>query len=598
MALNGPAAAAPTPLPKKQLLVLAVININDAFAMNVIWPFLPFFVVFTGMAADEGSAGTYVGIMASSYSLAGFLSSFAWGVASDRFGRRPVLLLGLCGSVGAMLMLAFARSYAAGVAARVLSGLLNGNLGVTKTYLGEITDESNRPAGFSVLGLVWGVASIVAPVVGGFLADPHTAYPGSPLDTALLRRFPYALPCFVSCAVGLFSILGGLFLLPESPRWLARRAAKLTRRRAAAADAAASTAKSGGTAAGSGATYVQLVAPRKDVVRSASTQSYHRLEDARERVAGAGGEGEEEVDELEEVDVRDEAASARLQGREAGRSGEEQVGDSSEESTAEGAPPGDNSAVSELAESLRLVRDARVLVPCSCYGLIALQYTIFDEVLPVFAREERALGGLGFSSSGIGIMLAIQGVVTLVYQLLFYPPMAARFGLKAMFRGATLWAVPAFLATPATPMLAAIGAAPMWAALALLMTAKAVLDVIVFTSVMVTIANSAPSHQLGAANGLGQSLAAFARAVGPVSGGLLWAASTQWHFPMHSWAVFVAMAAVGGVLLVVSRRLPNDAPRRSGGEASSNLMASEEEEEDAAAAAAAARDDSLAKVWD
>lgn len=79
--------------------------------------------------------------------------SYCRGAVSDIVGRRPTLLMGLLGTGMAMVGYSLSQTYAQAVLFRSLGGLLNGNIGITKTYMGEVTDSSTQSRGFSLLAL-------------------------------------------------------------------------------------------------------------------------------------------------------------------------------------------------------------------------------------------------------------------------------------------------------------------------------------------------------------------------------------------------------------------------------------------------------------
>lgn len=84
-----------------------------------------------------------------------------WGWLSDKKGRRPILLLGLVGNIITMLLFGMSQNLTMAICSRLFSGLLNGNIGVAKTYLGEITDETNQAKGLSIISITWGVGVIM-----------------------------------------------------------------------------------------------------------------------------------------------------------------------------------------------------------------------------------------------------------------------------------------------------------------------------------------------------------------------------------------------------------------------------------------------------
>ncbi|KAJ3214167.1 hypothetical protein HK099_007003 [Clydaea vesicula] len=113
-----------------------------------------------GLGTEE-EIGFYVGFIASSFSLAQLMTSILWGWLSDRVGRRPVLLTGLIGNAIATLSFGVSKNLIWAILSRAACGFLNGNIGVAKSVLGEITDKTNQAFGFSLFGLVWGFGMIL-----------------------------------------------------------------------------------------------------------------------------------------------------------------------------------------------------------------------------------------------------------------------------------------------------------------------------------------------------------------------------------------------------------------------------------------------------
>lgn len=110
--------------------------------------------------ADEKQIGYYVGFIASAFSLAQFMTSIFWGYLSDRIGRRPILLIGLLGNTLTILSFGQSHSLIWAIGSRAACGFLNGNIGVAKCVMGEITDKTNQAVGFSYIGLTWGVGMV------------------------------------------------------------------------------------------------------------------------------------------------------------------------------------------------------------------------------------------------------------------------------------------------------------------------------------------------------------------------------------------------------------------------------------------------------
>ncbi|KAL2916902.1 hypothetical protein HK105_203690 [Polyrhizophydium stewartii] len=213
------AAARETPLPAKTMFVLCAVIFCEPMSMTILFPFV-YFMVRDFHLADDKDIGFFVGLIASSFSLAQFLTSIMWGWISDRIGRRPVLLVGLIGNSVTIVMFGLSRSLAWAVASRALCGLLNGNVGVAKSVLGEITDETNQARAFSLFGLMFSIGMIIGPMLGGFLAHPAETMPAVFGGVPLLRDNPYLLPCLVSSTVSICGFVFGALHMPETARHL------------------------------------------------------------------------------------------------------------------------------------------------------------------------------------------------------------------------------------------------------------------------------------------------------------------------------------------------------------------------------------------
>jgi len=96
-------------------------------------------------------SGYYVGLIESIFSLVQMFTVFFWGRLSDSIGRKPVLLLGMVGVLCSTLSFGMSKSLGWMIASRCISGLMNGNVAVLKSVLGEITDGSNQARCFVLL---------------------------------------------------------------------------------------------------------------------------------------------------------------------------------------------------------------------------------------------------------------------------------------------------------------------------------------------------------------------------------------------------------------------------------------------------------------
>ncbi|KAI5851336.1 major facilitator superfamily domain-containing protein [Morchella snyderi] len=196
-----------TPLPIKQLTILAIISLSEQTALNSFSPYLPE-MTSSFPDVDKRKVGLYVGIIASSFAAAQFGTNLFWGRLSDKIGRKPVILAGTLLTALCFLAFGFCRTLFQAVVVQAVMGLVNGNAGIVSTVLGEITDKSNQSAAFSYLPVVYGIGGITGPLIGGILV--HSS------RTGIFSEYPYLLPNIVAAILLLLELFVSIFLLDES----------------------------------------------------------------------------------------------------------------------------------------------------------------------------------------------------------------------------------------------------------------------------------------------------------------------------------------------------------------------------------------------
>lgn len=205
------------PYPVLQLTIIWLIQFTEPVSNTVIYPFINQFVGETGITrGDETKTGYYAGIIESAFFFAECLSVYHWGRLSDKIGRRPVLILGPLGLFLSMLAFGLSQNFWLLVISRCAQGVFNGNIGVTKSVMIEITDPADVPAAFGWIPAVWSIGITLGPVIGGALARPALRWPGTFGKLAFFRDFPYFLPCVTAGSVAFVSYLYTYFFLQES----------------------------------------------------------------------------------------------------------------------------------------------------------------------------------------------------------------------------------------------------------------------------------------------------------------------------------------------------------------------------------------------
>ncbi|PQE07228.1 mfs transporter protein [Rutstroemia sp. NJR-2017a BVV2] len=199
-----------SPLPVKQLAILAVIALAEQTALNSISPYLPE-MTSKFPEVDPSQIGLYVGTIASSFALAQFATNFFWGWLSDRIGRKPVVMLGTLLTAACFVAFGFCRTLWQAVLVQALMGLVNGNQGVISTCLGEITDRTNQSQAFVWLPVIYGIGGITGPAVGGLLVLED-----NPFKKGTPNPYPYLLPNLFSALVLIIDLVLTGFFLEES----------------------------------------------------------------------------------------------------------------------------------------------------------------------------------------------------------------------------------------------------------------------------------------------------------------------------------------------------------------------------------------------
>ena len=210
---------------RKRLLNIFVIVFIDLVGFGLILPLLPFY-------ADEyGATPFLVGLLTASYAAAQLIGAPILGRLSDRYGRRPILLLSISGTAIGFIILAIADPLGRTLASilntnaatmiiallffsRILDGLTGGNISVAQAYITDVTDSENRARGLGLLGAAFGLGFIIGPAAGGILSS-----------------WGFAIPALVAAGLATINLITVYFWLPESLTQEKRLAALQNERR-------------------------------------------------------------------------------------------------------------------------------------------------------------------------------------------------------------------------------------------------------------------------------------------------------------------------------------------------------------------------------
>jgi len=195
--LPDPAAAgAVAPRPAAMGFIMMAVLI-DMISIGIIVPVLPALIGgFTGSQSDQAF---WLGVVSFAFGIANFFGAPILGALSDRFGRRPVLLLGFCGLALNFFATAMASALWVLIAVRLVGGAMQANAAVASAYVADISAPEERAKRFGMLGAMFGLGFIIGPAMGG-----------------LLGAIDIHLPFYVAGGLALLNLLYGYFVLPES----------------------------------------------------------------------------------------------------------------------------------------------------------------------------------------------------------------------------------------------------------------------------------------------------------------------------------------------------------------------------------------------
>ncbi len=176
-------SAPPTPGPQRTLYLVIVL---DLIGFATLMPLL------ASYGARLGASSAEIGFLVASYSLMHVALAAAWGRWSDRIGRRPVLLIGLAGTLAGAVTFAVADSFGVLILSRLLAGGIGTTTNVAQAYLADVTPPERRTRAMGLLGASYGVGFIIGPILGGIASSISDPAPGIVASFLALGNLLYA----------------------------------------------------------------------------------------------------------------------------------------------------------------------------------------------------------------------------------------------------------------------------------------------------------------------------------------------------------------------------------------------------------------------
>lgn len=457
---------------KKQLLFLGICRLSEPLSntalLAYVYYLLKFILSVDSHVPSDAQISRYSGFLVGVFPLGQFATSLLWGYLSDLYGRKPVIIIGLCISLCANLGFGFSRSIHALFFWRAIAGIANGNTSVMRTMSAEIVKEKKFfPRAFLLLPVIFNTGRVLALAVGGCLANPVLNLPGlfgeyglfngsrNPGGVAWALAYPFALPSLVNVVVLMCSLALAVFELTETYPWRAERTV--------------------GRSLGSNL----LVIMKKAVSRQRSAK-YSSLSSSDEYVgAGYGSDAIQQRPRFSNIWNRHVA--------------------------------------------MALVSFGLLPLHINSFTHLFPLYLSSPPLPKAQAFLSSMNGGLGLSSQAVGLCLSILGICGIVLKILIYPTIQARFGTLKTFRGALHILPIVYFCVPWLSLLREDGVMR-WLCISVVLFLQIMARGFAIPSAVILLTDASPSRSmLGTVHGAGNMIASIARAFGPTVGGLVFA---------------------------------------------------------------------------
>lgn len=441
---------------------------------------------------DKNDASFFAGILIAAFSLAESLTGMLWGCLSDRIGRKPVLLLGSAGTALSLLLVGFSTNLWMAVAARLLGGLLNGNMGVAQSMVAELVKRpEHEPRAYSILPFVWSMGSIVGPAIGGYFAEPRNNFPRTFRKGSMFTQFPYLLPNLICVLILCVGIVLGIFFLEET---------------------------------------------HPDVQPRATSEDIHSP-----------------TPQTPLVDTDTMMENAPIVQHSTAYGTLKYADEKLQDEWIPCVPTIERPAAPLMAVNLF---DSRILMLVAALGIFTYHSMTFDHLLPIFLQDDRTPtplhSGLGLSTQAVGILMSVNGMVAMFVQGVIFPVLASLIGLPRLFLFVTILHPLVYLSIPLLTLLPTNLLLPgIYSALII----RNFLSIIAYPIYLIFIKDAAPSpSSLGRINGLAASTGAACRTLASPAAGLLYSIGAGAGFSPLPWFVSAAVAVLGAIQIILIHR--------------------------------------------
>ncbi|KAI9731524.1 MAG: hypothetical protein M1834_004644 [Cirrosporium novae-zelandiae] len=483
-------------LPVRQLVILCICRFAEPVVLTSVYPYLPEMIESFNVPKNE--VAKWAGLTSAVFNFAQCLTGVFWGKLSDVIGRKPAIMGGLSCNMVTSLVFGFSQSLTWAIVARAMAGAGNGNVGILRTTVAEMVPERElQPRAFSIMPLIWTVGSIFGPAFGGALASPVQKHPEIFGDNAFLRRFPFALPNMVASIFFFIGITTGILFLHET---------------------------------------LETKRNRKDYGLIFGKYLVDLFKGRKHKPPKVGK-------------PKDHERTPLLQSRASSVSTVDFENDN-----------GKHMAVKKKPVTLREVFSRQSSINLLAYALLALHSVAWDQLLPIFMHHPvqqlhdnpdvhlpfKFASGFGINSDRIGLLFTGYGIFGMIFQFLFFPPLARRYGILRCFKFFAICFPFIYLATAFTALMPTSTGRQV--TMFILMTCKSIAGIFAFPCSTILLTNSAASLRiLGTLNGVATSISAIGRALGPAIGGTTFTIGVKHGYVILPWFTLSVLSAIAAI---------------------------------------------------
>ncbi|KAH3673658.1 hypothetical protein WICMUC_003561 [Wickerhamomyces mucosus] len=509
--------------PFSQILLICLVRFAEPIAFTSLFPYVYFMVKDFGIAKTEAEIAKYSGYLSSTFAFCQFLTSYNWGRFADRHGRKPTLLIGLTGSICSLLTLGFAKNYYWALAARSIMGLLNGNVAVIRTMIGEVaTERKHQALAFSTMPLIFQVGCVIGPMLGGYLSGKESRFAAL---RPLAEAFPYALPNIVVSSLLFTSMIVAIFFLEETHY-------KHKYRRDYFVEIGDFLKK----VLFGVETKVRPWQSRKENVDSVDEETALIDDDNENQAQNYDGTNNDSDSSIQSVPnmISRRTSKALIRAYSLHEEGD----------------------IEEDKESWKALLTPHIFYAVVCNFIMSLHLTVHDEFLPIFLAYDVAkdkagnliskfpfkiVGGLNYTSEDTGRLLSSTGMLGIFVILVVFPYVDRHYeSLPTYKRFIRIFPV-TYTLTPFLVFLADHKTASM--VICYVFTCfKTLATSISFPQILLIVHNSSPAKHRAMINGATISISALARCAGPLIWGYIFSWAQEYQIAWAGWWSLTVLA--------------------------------------------------------